>query len=53
MVILDTFSDIAEKARPHESAVNSSQIEGRAPQKTIQKRCKINGKKLAGICAQI
>ncbi len=28
-----TFPDFAEKAAPHESSANSSQIEGRAPEK--------------------
>ena len=28
-----TFPDFAEKAAPHESTANSSQIEGRAPEK--------------------
>ena len=34
---LGIVSDIEKKARPHESAVNSSQIEGRAPWKTTKK----------------
>ena len=40
---MDTFSDTAEKARPHESGVNSSQIGGWARRNSIQKRYKING----------
>ena len=32
-VFFGTFPDFAEKAAPHESTANSSQIEGRAPEK--------------------
>ena len=52
VVILGIVSDIEKKARPHESAVNSSQIEGRAPWKTTKKLLKIEGKRLTGICTQ-
>ena len=43
------FSDFAKKVRPLESAVNSSQIEGRVPQKTtkmLPKREWKNGMKM-------
>ena len=35
-----TFPDFARNARPHENLVNSSQIEGPAPRKTIKKHQK-------------
>ena len=52
VVILGIASDIEKKARPHESAINSNQIEGLAPWKTTKKLSKIEGKRLAGICTQ-
>ena len=53
VVMLATFSDTAKKARPHESVLNSSQNEGRSPRETSQKLSKIDGKGVAGICAQL
>ena len=50
---LGIVSDIEKKARPHERGLNSSQIEGRAPWKTIENHSKVNGKRLTGVSGQI
>ena len=44
MVVLATWLDFAKNARPHESTVNSDQIEGRAPRKTTKKPSKTEEK---------
>ena len=49
MVVLDSFSDIAKKARPYENAVNSDYIWGRAPEKPTRNPLKISEKRLRNV----
>ena len=51
MLIWATFSDVAKKARPRESAINSSQIQGRSTWENDQNAFEHVLKNLAEMCA--